>query len=375
MAITLIKGRPGAGKSYECVVHHILPALKDCRKVVTNIPVNIEQFVKVLGEHVKELIEVVPFDFEEEVPKLANPDDYVKYQEWRNEKGQGVLFVLDECHYLFPLNGRGKAQTDLADRQIKFFSGHRHYGFDFIFLTQSDRKINKLLREDIEICIELRKNRAIGDASYRRYVFYYGDGKKGGLIDQDSRKYEKQYFALYQSHTKSKSSVEEAKPKDLKKWHQNWGIRISIIMILFGSFYVVKSLGAAFSKYSEKPPVTQNAPDTKKNVTKTIRPEPPKEYPFANFDFYISGYSDSSYKDSQGIYHVQKQVYFTGKNSARFTLDLRLDDFYLAGYHVAVYGPCLVKLTYDSFSKFVYCQNDKRQNSNSVVEEISSAAG
>ncbi|MFL7017233.1 zonular occludens toxin domain-containing protein [Vibrio cyclitrophicus] len=54
MAITLIKGRPGAGKSYECVVHHILPSIKDGRKVVTNIPLNIDYFALTYGEKVRD---------------------------------------------------------------------------------------------------------------------------------------------------------------------------------------------------------------------------------------------------------------------------------------------------------------------------------
>jgi zona occludens toxin len=43
-----LSGRPGSGKSYEAVVTHILPALQQGRKIVTNIPLNIEWFVSVL---------------------------------------------------------------------------------------------------------------------------------------------------------------------------------------------------------------------------------------------------------------------------------------------------------------------------------------
>ncbi|MBV1843592.1 zonular occludens toxin domain-containing protein, partial [Photobacterium ganghwense] len=54
--INLIVGRPGGGKSYEAVVFHIIPAIQNGRKVVTNLPLNIDHFVKVFGEDARSLI-------------------------------------------------------------------------------------------------------------------------------------------------------------------------------------------------------------------------------------------------------------------------------------------------------------------------------
>ena len=378
MAISLIKGPPGAGKSYECVVYHVIPALKERRKVVTNIPLNIEHFKKIMGDDIEELIDVHPFDFESgghgKRPSLQHPDDYIKYQEWRNEKGQGCLFILDECHFIFPLNGRGKAQTDLAERQVEFFSGHRHYGFDFIFLTQSDKKINRLIREDIELCFQVRKNRAMGDSSYIRYLFYYGEGRRNGLLDQDTRKYEKKYFSFYKSHTKSDGEVQEAQVKDVKKWHQNWTVRLGVIVLLAGIISTANILSRMFGSSEpesiEKTQAVQVAVKAAPVIEKkqdTSRPKKSNNFeglPFGEFKMHISGYSDSSYTDDNGIYHIQKQVYFTAVNSAKFELSLRLEDLYLAGYQVSVYGPCMVRLTYGDVTKLLYCRGTKPEHKN-----------
>lgn len=376
MAITLIKGRPGAGKSYECVVHHILPSIKEGRKVVTNIPLNVEHFIFIYGEEVRELLEVVPFDFDGGHRYLSDPDDYKKYQDWKNEKGQGCLFVLDECHLIFPLNGRGKAQTDLAQKQIEFFSGHRHWGFDFIFLTQSDRKINRLLREDIEICIEVRKNRAMGDKSYRRYVYYYGDGKSKGLIEQDSREYKDKFFPFYKSHTKSEGEVTEANIKDVKKWHQHWGIRIPLVLIVIGLIFSIQNISHVFGDKPKPEPVAHVQKEVKSNTPSRAAPVKAsfKGLPFGDFEIFIEGYSDSSYVDDNGIYHIQKQVYFSAVNNAEFRLSLKLDDFYLAGYQVSVYGPCMVRLTYDTSSKLIYCRGKKPSKESSVFDSVPNIA-
>ncbi|MER0370175.1 zonular occludens toxin domain-containing protein, partial [Vibrio vulnificus] len=57
--INLIVGRPGGGKSYEAVVFHIIPAIQNGRKVVTNLPLNIDHFVKVFGEDARSLIRTI----------------------------------------------------------------------------------------------------------------------------------------------------------------------------------------------------------------------------------------------------------------------------------------------------------------------------
>lgn len=324
------------------------------------------------------LLRHLSHDFDGGHRYLSDPEDYKKYQDWKNEKGQGCLFVLDECHLLFPLSGRGKAQSDLAERQIEFFSGHRHWGFDFIFLTQSDRKINRLLREDIEICIEVRKNRAMGDKSYRRYVYYYGDGKRGGLIEQDSREYQDKFFPFYKSHTKSEGEVTEANIKDMKKWHQHWGIRIPLVLIVVGVFFAVKNISHVFGdKPNPEPVAALQQSDSK--LDKPARSVPVKSsfkgLPFGEFDIFIEGYSDSSYTDKNGVYHIQKQVYFSAVNDAKYQLDLKLDDFYLAGYQVSVYGPCMVRLTYDTATKIIYCRGKQNSKDSSVVDSVSDIAG
>ena len=48
--INSVVGRPRAGKSYESVIYHILPSAKEGRKVVTNIPVNLEKVSQYYGQ-------------------------------------------------------------------------------------------------------------------------------------------------------------------------------------------------------------------------------------------------------------------------------------------------------------------------------------
>ena len=153
MALNIIVGRPGSGKSYESVVYHVIPALKEGRKVVTNLPLNLEHFKQVFGDDVLELIDIREDRFDKAngvIKSLSRPEDFTQ-EEWQNEKGQGPLFVIDECHFQFPKTGRGKQAHESLLDCLEYFSMHRHYGHDVLFMTQSLGKLNKDLRDMIEI--------------------------------------------------------------------------------------------------------------------------------------------------------------------------------------------------------------------------------
>ncbi|WMU33924.1 zonular occludens toxin domain-containing protein [Pseudomonas aeruginosa] len=42
--INLILGQPGGGKSHEAVVYHVVPALNQGRKVITNLALDMDKF-------------------------------------------------------------------------------------------------------------------------------------------------------------------------------------------------------------------------------------------------------------------------------------------------------------------------------------------
>jgi len=385
MAISLLKGKPRSGKSYEAVRYHILPAVQEGRKVVTNIPLNIEEFVKICGPQARDLIDVYPFDFknpygnERGLPFLSDPDDYVKYENWKDENGKdyGPLFVIDECHFHFPTHTTGKSiiPADLTQRQLNFFSGHGHWGFDFILSTQSDRKLNKLLREDIEICFEVRKVRAHFESSYSRKTSYYGEPRTTGLISSEVRKYEPQYFRLYKSHTQSNAPVEEAAVKDIKKWYQSGMARMTVFMLLLsllGLLYLMFGSSSSAEPMMKSVKTSVSEAPSAANGVRRVPSKPSYKYrdiPFSNFELYITGYSDSSYYDSNGRWHLQHDVYFEAEKSG-YIMNLKLSDLYLAGYDVAVYGDCMVRLTYGDYSKLIYCQERRSSDNEDLVPTL-----
>ncbi|MCU8413337.1 assembly protein, partial [Vibrio vulnificus] len=154
--IYAIVGRPRSGKSYESVAFHIIPAIKKGRRVVTNIPLNIEYFVKIFGDHVRGLIKVVDAQFNN-YGSMDRPfskfEDYI--DDWRDENNVGPLFVIDEAHMVIPSRVNDS-------RILEFYSMHGHYGIDIIILTQNLRKIHADIRAMIEMTYYTAKNTAFG---------------------------------------------------------------------------------------------------------------------------------------------------------------------------------------------------------------------
>lgn len=220
--ITGLEGIPGSGKSYEASVFHVLQALKNGRKVITNLPLDVDQYCAI-DPSFRELIEIrskpAPIrgtwdanraeafmlfdDGHTEQPDIrvslfGHVWDY--YTTWKHpESGLGPLFVIDECHVAMP-----RIRTD--KEVIEWYKLHRHFGCDVLLMTQSFRDIDSSIASLLAVLIRVRKADILGKpTSYIRKVH---GGFRGGLISTEERKYKPELFKLYRSHTQSNSSAE-----------------------------------------------------------------------------------------------------------------------------------------------------------------------
>ncbi|MDG3085472.1 zonular occludens toxin domain-containing protein [Vibrio hannami] len=250
--INAITGRPGGGKSYEAVAFHVIPAIESGRKVVTNLPLNLDHFVKVFGAEVDELIHVVDGkldDFGSLERPFSKIDDY--NDEWRDEQGKAPLYVIDEAHMVLPARS-------CSPEILEWYSMHRHRGIDILLMTQNLRKIHRDIKDMIEVSYYCAKNTAIGSSkSYTRKV---KNGANGEVVSQSVRTYKKGFFPFYQSHTASNKAVEEAMASDITPIWKKWYVWLSILMIIGGLYFVLSN---GFLGHVSKPePTTINQGET-----------------------------------------------------------------------------------------------------------------
>jgi zona occludens toxin len=365
-----ISGKPGGGKSYEAVVRHIIPIVtKDKRKVVTNLPLNIDRFCDVYGDFCRDLIEVVDGQFHNyggERP-FSKKDHYLQYEDWQNEKGQKVYFFIDECHLAMPTQGTEKELTE-------FFSMHRHYGFDIMLITQNFRKVNRDIKDMVVNHYRAIKKSMMGQDD--KYILKVHDGAVSSRVSEvatHERSYEKKYFAFYQSHTKSDTSVDEASSNDIEKWYKHWSIKASAAFFIFG-FYIIGSKLFADDKPNKtieaKPSIEQVNNQSSNSVAPRsaapVVPESQKSlqqveyeqrvaesksfHPFYKMQLSVSGYSE--YTDNG--FRV-KVVYFSATQNGQHIFTINNADLLMAGYDIQVLGDCAVAISYFDYSDYLTC--------------------
>lgn len=146
--IYLYSGTPGSGKSYHAVAD-ILAKLnrKHKNNVIANFPLTIRKPVRGIFQY-----------WDNPDLTIANLMQFAQQHHRRGIEGQ-TLVVIDEAQCIFnsrDWNGKGIIQGALKKNPetrmewIKFFSQHRHLGFNFILIAQSDKMIDKQIRVLIE---------------------------------------------------------------------------------------------------------------------------------------------------------------------------------------------------------------------------------
>lgn len=250
----LMLGASGAGKGYEACVYQILPSLKKGRRVITNMPLDLEKWA-LLDPSYPDLIEirkrpqvirgrweptneegafvVLPEDQWQQPEVTARPFanvwDY--YSDWKHpDTGQGPLFVIDEAQYVIPMG-----KTSIAVEEWSAL--HRHFNSDIIWITQSYGKLSKTVRDNVQMVYRMRKKTAWGQPD--KYIKKVQDGIRGEVMNTLERSYEKQYFGLWKSHTQG-SAAAEFNAEDIKGIYHHWSFKGAAICGLIMIFLLVK---------------------------------------------------------------------------------------------------------------------------------------
>lgn len=235
--INLLMGPPGGGKSYEATVYHVLAALEAGRKVITNLPLNLDELSKIVPR-ARVLVEIREKSRDPRCSyAFGSPLDYE--DDWRDEKtGQGALFVVDECHKPLPRRGMSHAiPVDLPEEERArlssvqygqwlgaatdfWYAEHRHTGCDVLLMTQSHGKVSKAITDQIQVCYRVKKATVFGNSD--GYIRKVQDGVRGEVLSVAERKYEPKWFPLYKSHTRVVGAVIEADARDVSPAFTKW---------------------------------------------------------------------------------------------------------------------------------------------------------
>lgn len=357
--IYLLLGRPGGGKSYEATVFHILPALVSGRKVITNLPVNIQAF-RAIVPNLDVLLEVrkASASGDKEIRVFASPDDYG--DEWRHpETGAGPLYVIDECHKALPKIGTSRKVEE-------WYAEHRHETADVLLISQSYGKLNAAIVDMVDVCYQVQKATALG--SKDRYVRKVKFGVRGETVNTSIRKYEPKYFGLYQSHTRGGGA--ELAAQDIKPIWAHWtfkGAALFIVSaIVWAVYFGFDLFPEAKTADVEKRHLEQAPPPEPRRIHTQAEPPPQLVTVVADPDAQAPAQSETS-KDLgpfQGLgLHIAGWVRLAGRELYLVAMSqngvvLRMtnsDELVRVGYVVEPVGECALRATYNGESAWIRC--------------------
>lgn len=155
--ISLYSGTPGSGKSFHAT-SDVFYRLRNKKNVITNFPISEDVVKSSLIDFWMHKLFKRPYQRDKKrkignYTYCTNADltvDFLKKYAKENHVGHKeheTLVVIDECGIMF--NPRTFTQADRLE-WIQFFSLHRHYGYDFVLISQSDRMVDRQIRSFFE---------------------------------------------------------------------------------------------------------------------------------------------------------------------------------------------------------------------------------
>ena len=254
MAIRLITGVPGSGKTYYAV-HHLLEnycslnketqeyELKQDYTILTNIDsltlphINLEDAVQKSGKTIHEFFQV-PF------------------QEKISQKYKKIIYLLDEAQRFFPYRNKISSETWF------YFEYHRHLGHDVYIITQ-DKKLmaqNIILLAENELRAAKRTFSLLGEF---RYLLKCDNE----IIDRITIRSKKKVFDVYKSF---ETQTTEKVKNPFKKYIIGLSVASIIVFLWFfktafagGSFRPVR-FQDDIGDYNQKSISSENKFNTKK---------------------------------------------------------------------------------------------------------------
>ncbi|MDR3411034.1 MAG: zonular occludens toxin domain-containing protein [Formivibrio sp.] len=179
------EGIPGSGKTFEAVVKHLVPALKQGRKIFARIDgLNYPQLAKLADISVDYCQELLVHVDEEHIHKI---DEYVM--------PNGSLVLIDELQNYFP-----NIRKPLSPGVTKFVAEHRHLGLDIVFMCQDLKDVHSIWRRRVDTKIVFSKLDSLGFPSKYSWKLYKAvSPEKFKEVSSGQGTYDKAVFGSYKS--------------------------------------------------------------------------------------------------------------------------------------------------------------------------------
>lgn len=233
MTITALTGNPGEGKTLHAVRDYIIPALKEKRLVVTNVPLIPSKLSSICGYDVEPFI-YIKEEHDDGEPAFSKIEDFTEYETWAQESGTGLnpLYVIDECHEAFhAVVGLKGSEHPISLWMAK----HRHKGADVVLMTQDRAELQPAIKRRVHVIYDYERLGMLGMSD--RYVRRQYRKRGSEPLDTVFGKIDKSVFGTY--HTRRKGTAER-RPK-FRNILNRWQIWVIVIGIAISSYFAFRN--------------------------------------------------------------------------------------------------------------------------------------
>lgn len=286
MAINAYTGLQGSGKSYEVVSSVIIDAIRQGRRVVTNIDgINQDKIYDYLIERGADQAKLgIIVHTDDERPKEPNffPDEKIPETLETAFVKPGDMVVIDEAWRFWPDGAR------LTHEHMQFFRMHRHYvhpqtgvACDVVIMTQDITGLARSLKNVIEFSFRMVKLKSLGMPTHYRVEMF--EGWKQNSKSQTgtfNKRYKPEIFPLYKSYSGGTGKENEIdKRQNVLRNPKLWGI--------IGGFIVLASFSGwnVYKFFKPKESVKVTATDGKHDASAPSAAAAPAAAPVHAGDF------------------------------------------------------------------------------------------
>jgi|GEM_PF-1724114 len=300
----LYYGKKGSGKSYCVIFQEIIPALREGRKVITNIDgLNLRELRNFIGKEIdvevrmskkwwrESLTCVVENEGTEQERLIPHPSIW-----------SGALYVIDECQMIWD----AREFRDTTKGFLSMIEYERHFDIDIIFVTQNvkrcDVNITRLANDSFQI-----KNLGFlhGWAKNKFVVNKRQTPFDSDVVAQYTMTYDKTIFTLYRSGANIHEKGTRTRFSSVRIY--------AIVVLLFAGFFILVRIGnplTALAGQQEKKHVSKNNNKAVKNHdsnTNNLSSVPIFTSDTSVFSGSTLPNQSSSSKDTQLVMRITKQ--------------------------------------------------------------------
>lgn len=267
--ITLLEGPTGGGKSYHAVEHFVLPAIREGRRVVTNLTLNLPRFEQEFGaDVVEELIEIVP-DEDEDGNRYFSMEKHFD-DPWTKQVGDQTMrcwFMIDEAADVLR---KGATREGVQE----WFRKHRKLNHEVLLIQQDRMSIEIGIRRNANQTVTVANLQDIGLKRYRAKTSRGSDLRE--IITNKTYRYEDRVFEYYVSRDRGGGEGENLnKQKAVTLWLM-WPFLMmygmaAIAAVMFIFFDPLAALNPAAKARTLDPSEQRQPQDQRSTTTETQR--------------------------------------------------------------------------------------------------------